>query len=34
VMLENAGAHGGTVAAPIAQYVLERYAKREGWVAP
>jgi penicillin-binding protein 2 len=34
VMLENAGAHGGTVAAPIAQYVLERYAKRERWIEP
>jgi penicillin-binding protein 2 len=34
VMLENAGEHGGTVAAPIAQYVLERLAKRERWVAP
>lgn len=33
VMLEDVGQHGGTVAAPIAKYVLERYARREGWIS-
>jgi len=32
VIVDHAGQHGGTVAAPIAQYVLQRYAEREGWI--
>ncbi len=32
VLVEHAGHHGGTVAAPIAQHVLSRYAAREGLV--
>lgn len=30
-LVEHAG-HGGTAAAPIVRYVLERYARREGWI--
>lgn len=33
IMLENAAQHGGTVAAPIAKYIVERYARREGWIS-
>jgi penicillin-binding protein 2 len=32
VMVEHAGMGGGAAAAPIAQYVLERYARKEGWI--
>ncbi len=32
VLVEHAGTGGGAIAAPIARYVMERYAVREGWL--
>lgn len=32
VLVEHAGTGGGAAAAPIARYVMERYAVREGWL--
>lgn len=32
VLVEHAGTGGGAIAAPIARYVMERYAVRERWI--